>query len=162
MQSQAEVKQPDHEVKHTQYSEFVSFSVAGQAFCLKITQIREIRRWSPVTILPHAPSDVLGVMNLRGAVIPIYDLSARFGLQQTEATERNVVIVVAVHGKQVGLLAESVSEIISINPEEIQDTPQVDSRNTMEYIQGIISHNDTMVRIINLDAVITAPEQVLH
>jgi purine-binding chemotaxis protein CheW len=66
-----------------------------------------------------------------------------------------------VHGKPVGLLAESVSEIISINPDDIQDTPPVDSRNTMEYIQGIISHDDTMVRIINLDAVISAPEQVL-
>jgi purine-binding chemotaxis protein CheW len=54
-----------------------------------------------------------------------------------------------------------VSEIISINPEEIQETPPVDSRNTMEYIQGIISHDDTMVRIINLDAVISVPEQVL-
>ncbi len=161
MQSQAEVKIGDQEVKHAQQSEFVSFTVAGQAFCLKITQIREIRRWSPVTILPHAPVDVLGVMNLRGAVIPIYDLSARFGLQQTEASERNVVIVVAVGGKPVGLLAESVSEIISINPEEIQDTPQVDSRHTMEYIQGIISHDDTMVRIINLDAVISVPEQGL-
>ena len=161
MQSQAEVKIGDQEVKHAQQSEFVSFTVAGQAFCLKITQIREIRRWAPVTLLPHAPMDVLGVMNLRGAVIPIYDLSARFGLQQTEASERNVVIVVAVHGKPVGLLAESVSEIISINPEEIQDTPPVDSRYTMEYIQGIISHDDTMVRIINLDAVISAPEQGL-
>ena len=161
MQSQAEVNMPDQEVKHALQSEFVSFTVAGQAFCLKITQIREIRRWSPVTILPHAPADVLGVMNLRGAVIPIYDLSARFGLQQTEASERNVVIVVAVHGKPVGLLAESVSEIISINPEEIQETPQVDSRSTMEYIQGIISHDDTMVRIINLDAVISAPEQAI-
>ena len=85
---QAEVKIGDQEVKHAQQSEFVSFTVAGQAFCLKITQIREIRRWSPVTILPHAPVDVLGVMNLRGAVIPIYDLSARFGLQRTEASER--------------------------------------------------------------------------
>lgn len=158
---QADIKHADQEVKHAQQSEFVSFTVAGQAFCLKITQIREIRRWSPVTILPHAPADVLGVMNLRGAVIPIYDLSARFGLQRTEASERNVVIVVSVHGKPVGLLAESVSEIISINPEDIQDTPAVDSRNTMEYIQGIISHDDTMVRIINLDAVIAAPEQVL-
>ena len=128
---------------------------------MKITQIREIRRWSPVTILPHAPSDVLGVMNLRGAVIPIYDLSARFGLETTEASERNVVIVVSSAGKPVGLLAESVSEIISINPEEIQETPPVDSRNTMEYIQGIISHDETMVRIINLDAVISVPEQVL-
>ncbi len=158
---QAEVKSNDQEVKHAQFSEFVSFTVAGQAFCLKITQIREIRRWSPVTILPHAPSDVLGVMNLRGAVIPIYDLSARFGLETTEASERNVVIVVSSAGKPVGLLAESVSEIISINPEEIQETPPVDSRNTMEYIQGIISHDDTTVRIINLDAVISVPEQVL-
>ncbi|MCD9149633.1 MULTISPECIES: chemotaxis protein CheW [Pseudophaeobacter] len=158
---QAEVKSNDQEVKHAQFSEFVSFTVAGQAFCLKITQIREIRRWSPVTILPHAPSDVLGVMNLRGAVIPIYDLSARFGLETTEASERNVVIVVSSDGKPVGLLAESVSEIISIDPEEIQETPPVDSRNTMEYIQGIISHDETMVRIINLDAVISVPEQVL-
>ena len=154
MQSQAELK-------HADQSEFVSFTVAAQAFCLKITQIREIRRWAPVTVLPHAPADVLGVMNLRGAVIPIYDLAARFGLEQTEASERNVVIVVAVHDKPVGLLAESVSEIISINPDDIQETPAVDSRNTMEFIQGIISHDDVMVRIINLDAVITVPEQVM-
>ena len=71
------------------------------------------------------------------------------------------MIVVSSAGKPVGLLAESVSEIISINPEEIQETPPVDSRNTMEYIQGIISHDETMVRIINLDAVISVPEQVL-
>ena len=141
--------------------EFITFSAGNQSFCLEITQIREIRRWTPVTKLPHTPDDVLGVMNLRGAVIPIYDLSARFGLEQTEASERNVVIVVAVGGKPVGLLAESVSEIISINPDDIQDTPPVDSRFTMEYIQGIISHDDTMVRIINLDAVISVPEQVL-
>ncbi|PCJ07727.1 MAG: chemotaxis protein CheW [Rhodobacteraceae bacterium] len=148
------------ETKHTEQSEFVSFTVAGQAFCLQITQIREIRRWSPVTVLPHAPADVLGVMNLRGAVIPIYDLSARFGLQQTEASERNVVIVVSVNDKPVGLLAEAVSEIISIDPDDIQETPQVDSRNTMDFIQGIISQNDEMVRIINLKAVISSPEQV--
>jgi len=148
------------ETKHTEQSEFVSFTVAGQAFCLQITQIREIRRWQPVTVLPHAPADVLGVMNLRGAVIPIYDLSARFGLEQTEASERNVVIVVSVNDKPVGLLAEAVSEIISIDPDDIQETPQVDSRNTMDFIQGIISQNDEMVRIINLNAVISMPEQV--
>lgn len=152
--------QAQAELKHAEHSEFVSFTVAGQAFCLQIKQIREIRRWSPVTVLPHAPHDVLGVMNLRGAVIPIYDLSARFGLQTTEASERNVVIVVAVQDKPVGLLAESVSEIISINPEDIQETPAVDSRNTMEFIQGIISHDGGMVRIINLEAVISVPEQV--
>ena len=148
------------EAKHVEHSEFVSFTVAGQAFCLQITQLREIRRWQPVTVLPHAPADVLGVMNLRGAVIPIYDLSARFGLEQTAASERNVVIVVSVNDKPVGLLAEAVSEIISIDPDDIQETPQVDSRNTMDFIQGIISQNDEMVRIINLNAVISSREQV--
>ena len=93
-------------------------------------------------------------------MLPIYVLSARCGLEQTEASERNVVIVVSVNDKPVGLLAESVSEIISIDPDDIQETPQVDSRNTMDFIQGIISQNDEMVRIINLRAVISSPAQV--
>ena len=59
--------------------EFVTFSAGDQSFSIEITQVREIRRWSPVTALPHAPNEVLGVMNLRGSVIPIYDLAARFG-----------------------------------------------------------------------------------
>ena len=60
--------------------EFVSFVAGGQSFCIDIMQIRELRRWSPVTSIPHSPSHVLGVMNLRGAVIPIYDLAAKLGL----------------------------------------------------------------------------------
>ena len=68
--------------------EFVTFSAGDQSFSIEITQVREIRRWSPVTALPHAPNEVLGVMNLRGSVIPIYDLAARFGLGQTSQWSR--------------------------------------------------------------------------
>ena len=73
--------------------EFVTFSAGNQSFSLEITQVREIRRWSPVTAIPHAPIEVLGVMNLRGSVIPIYDLAARFGLGQTPENPRNVIVV---------------------------------------------------------------------
>lgn len=145
--------QVQQEEQHGAVQEYVTFSAADQVFCLKINQIREIRRWSPVTILPHAPEYVLGVMNLRGAVIPIYDLASRLGLARSDASERDVVIVVNLDGNLLGLLAEAVSEIISINPEEIQDTPSVDSRDMMEFIQGIISKNDQMIRIVNLNAV---------
>lgn len=134
--------------------ELVAFSVAGLKHCLEIKKILEIRRWSPVTALPHAPDEVLGVMNLRGAVIPIYDLAARFGLGKTSPSERNVVIVCAVQGKSVGLLVESVSEIVSTNPDSIQSTPDVQSDATRDCIQGVISVDDGMARVINLDFIV--------
>jgi len=134
--------------------EFITFSAGGQNFCLEITQIREIRRWTPVTALPHTPEDVLGVMNLRGAVIPIFDLSARFGLGATASNERNVVIVAAVAGTTIGLLVESVSEILSVEMNAIQETPNIKSEATRNSILGMISVGETMVRVVNLDAVL--------
>lgn len=136
--------------------EFITFSAGGQAFCLEITQIREIRRWTPVTALPHTPRDVLGVMNLRGAVIPIFDLAARFGLGATPANERNVVIVAAVGGTTIGLLVESVSEILSVETSAIQETPDIKSEATRHSILGMISVDETMVRVVNLDSVLEA------
>ncbi|MGP6089520.1 chemotaxis protein CheW [Antarctobacter jejuensis] len=134
--------------------EFITFSAGGQSYCLEITQIREIRRWTPVTALPHTPTDVLGVMNLRGAVIPIFDLSSRFGLGATPANERNVVIVAAVEGATIGLLVESVSEILSVEKSAIQETPDIKSEATRNSILGMISVDDTMVRVVNLAAVL--------
>ncbi|WP_425074427.1 chemotaxis protein CheW [Sagittula sp. S175] len=148
------------EVRADTQFEFITFSAGGQNYCLEITQIREIRRWTPVTALPHTPADVLGVMNLRGAVIPIFDLSARFGLGKTPANERNVVIVAAVDGTTIGLLVESVSEILSVEKSAIQETPDIKSEATRHSILGMISVDDTMVRVVNLEAVLDAGKGV--
>ncbi|WP_373354306.1 chemotaxis protein CheW [Pseudoroseicyclus sp. CXY001] len=129
---------------------FVTFTVAGQNYCLDIQQIREIRRWAPVTPLPHAAGGVLGVMNLRGAVIPIYDMASRLGLGITEPSERNVVIVVAMDDNLFGLLAETVQEILSVNEDQLLPTPDVKSESTREAIQGVISLADDMTRILDL------------
>ncbi len=134
--------------------EFITFSAGGQSFCLEIMRIREIRRWTPVTQLPHTPPDVLGVMNLRGAVIPIFDLAARFDLGKTAENERNVVIVASVGSNIIGLLVEAVSEILSVSTGEIQNTPDLKSDATQNCIQGVISIDDHLVRVINLDAVL--------
>lgn len=134
--------------------EFITFSAGAQNFCLEITQIREIRRWTPVTALPHTPNDVLGVMNLRGAVIPIFDLSAKFSLGSTPHSERNVVIVAATSGTTIGLLVESVSEILSVDTSAIQETPDIKSEATKQSILGVISVEETMVRVVNLEAVL--------
>lgn len=134
--------------------EFVTFSAGEQSFSIEITQVREIRRWSAVTALPHAPHEVLGVMNLRGSVIPIYDLAARFGLGKTKENPRNV-IVVAMHGGQtVGLLVEAVSEILSVSRDQIQETPDIRSEMARQSITGVIPIENGMTRVIDLGAVL--------
>ena len=135
-------------------AEFVSFYAGGQSFSLAITQVREIRRWSPVTPLPNAPRELLGVMNLRGSVIPIYDLAASFGLSATAESPRNVVVV-AMHDKQTfGLLVEAVSEILSVDRTQIQDAPDIRSENARRSITGVITVEDGMTRVIDLGAML--------
>ena len=134
--------------------EFVTFFAGGQSFSIDITHVREIRRWTAVTPLPHAPKEVLGVMNLRGSVIPIYDLSARFGLGATPENPRNVVVVAMIDNQTVGLLVEAVSEILSVQRSQIQDTPDVRSDSARQSITGVIPIDEGMTRVIDLAAVI--------
>jgi purine-binding chemotaxis protein CheW len=135
-------------------AEFVTFQAGGQSFSLDISHVREIRRWSAVTPLPHAPREVLGVMNLRGSVIPIYDLAARFGLGNTPENPRNVVVVAMIDNQTIGLLVEAVSEILSIARSQIQDTPDIRSESTKQSITGVIPIEEGMTRVIDLAAVI--------
>lgn len=135
-------------------AEFVSFFAGGQSFSLAITHVREIRRWSPVTPLPNAPRELLGVMNLRGSVIPIYDLAASFGLPPTAENHRNVIVVATHEGQTVGLLVEAVSEILSVDRTRIQETPDLRSENTRRSITGVITLDDGMTRVIDLAAIL--------
>lgn len=146
----------------TSQVEFVTFFTGGQSFSMDIRQVREIRRWSPVTPLPHAPSEVLGVMNLRGSVIPIFDLAVRFGLAPTPDNPRNVVVIAAHEAQTVGLLVESVSEILSVSPDRIQETPDLRNDNSRQSIIGVIPVEDGMTRVIDLAAVIQSERRVLQ
>ncbi len=146
--------QAEREAEYSKGIELVAFNVNGQKYCLEITKIREIRRWSPVTVLPHSPAEVLGVMNLRGAVIPIFDLACFFGMGKTQANERNVVIICAVRDRSIGILVESVSEIVSIDMSEIQETPKIKSETTKSVIQGVLSVEGEMARLISLNSIV--------
>jgi purine-binding chemotaxis protein CheW len=142
--------------------EFVTFFTGGQSFSIDIRQVREIRRWSAVTPLPHAPAEVLGVMNLRGSVIPIFDLAVRFGLDRTPDNARNVVVIAAHESQTVGLLVESVSEILSVARDRIQETPDLRSDNSRQSIIGVIPVDDGMTRIIDLGAVIQTDRRTMQ
>lgn len=120
----------------------IAFRLADQDFCIDIGLVREIRGWSPTTVLPHAPAYVRGVINLRGSVVTVVDLSARLGFGPSEPTHRHVVII-AMHGERVvGLLADLVSDIVMINDDAIQPVPDLASDPAHEFVSGMITFDD--------------------
>jgi len=135
-------------------TEFVSLRAGGQGYCVEITSIREIRRWRTVTSLPNSDKSILGVMNLRGSVIPIIDLAARLGLQMTEVGPRSVVVVVAVGNRVIGLLVEAVSEILSIAADEIQPNPTQSHDGNDGQVVGLVSVDDEMLKILALETIV--------
>ena len=139
--------------------ELISFRIDTQEYCLDIMAVREIRGWTEATPLPHSPSYVRGVINLRGAVLPILDFKARLGLGLAEPTARSVIIVVHIGKRLVGLLVDGVSEILAADRLAIQPTPNVGSETVSRFVRGIITVEGRMVSWIALDDVLPEQEQ---
>jgi purine-binding chemotaxis protein CheW len=134
--------------------ELMAFRIGAQEFCVDIVSVREIRGWTPATILPHSPTFVRGVINLRGAVLPIVDLAARLGLAFTQPTSRHVIIVAQVGRQIVGLLVDGVSEILTVTPEMIQPTPDVASEVARTFVRGVLAIDQRMISLIALDEIL--------
>ena len=132
--------------------ELIAFRIGDQEFCVNIISVREIRGWTPATSMPHAPPYVLGIINLRGAVLPIVDLSLRLGMKPAEPTVRHVIIVAQVGAKVVGLLVEAVSDILTVSDDNIQPTPEISSDLEKQYARGILAIDKRMICLIELGA----------
>ncbi len=126
--------------------ELIAFRVGLQEFCINVMMVREIRGWTAATALPRSPRYVRGVINLRGAVLPIVDLAIRLGLPASEPTARNVIIVV-----QIGLLVDAVSDILTANSANIQPSPDVSSDLVRAFVKGLLPVDGRMISLISLD-----------
>lgn len=138
--------------------ELIAFRIGDQEFSVNIMSVREIRGWTPATPMPHAPSYVLGVINLRGAVLPIVDLSIRLGMKPAEPTPRHVIIVAQVKNKVIGLLVEAVSDILTVTDDIIQPTPEVSSDLEKQYARGILAIDKRMICLVELSALFSETE----
>ncbi|MGE4482365.1 chemotaxis protein CheW [Acidocella sp.] len=138
--------------------ELIAFRVGKQEFCINVMMVREIRGWTAATALPRAPRYVKGVINLRGAVLPIVDLAVRLGMPGGEPTERNVIIVVQIFQRQVGLLVDAVSDILTANDNIIQPLPDVTSELVKSFVKGLLPMDGRMVSLIMLDNVLPVEE----
>lgn len=139
--------------------ELVAFRVGNQDFCVDIMSVREIRGWTPATPIPHAPSYVRGVINLRGTVLPIIDLAHRFGLPMTEPTDRHAIIVSQIGDQLAGLLVDAVSDILSTHDGAIQPTPDVASTLARSFVRGVLALDGRMISIITLENILPPRER---
>ncbi|MFK7862342.1 MAG: chemotaxis protein CheW [Granulosicoccus sp.] len=138
--------------------QFLSFLIAGEEYGIEILKVQEIKSWGPYTPLPKSPDYVLGVINLRGAIVPIIDLRSRFGLPPTDYTATTAVIIVRTgsddHARIIGLVVDSVSEVYHLSPDAIQDASEGSSSEKESYVRGFGQIGDKLVILVNLDPII--------
>jgi purine-binding chemotaxis protein CheW len=131
-------------------SQFVTFTIGDDQYGVDIMAVREIKGWSEITHLPKQPEYVRGVLNLRGVMVPIIDLRCRFGQGLTQATPVHVVIIVQIAQRLVGLLGDTVSDIVSVDAAQIQAVPRVAQSNRVDFLAGLVTIEGAMIALIDL------------
>jgi purine-binding chemotaxis protein CheW len=131
-------------------SQFISFAIGDDQYGVDIMAVREIKGWSQINPLPGQPDYMRGVLNLRGVMVPIWDLRCRFGQGVTEATPLHIVIVVQIGGRQVGLLADRVLDIVDVQTARIQPVPRIAEAAHIDFLSGLVNIDSGMVALINL------------
>ena len=131
--------------------QFLTFTVGAEEYGVDIMTVREIKGWTDTTRLPNTPDYMRGVMNLRGLIIPIFDLRARFTHVLTEATPKHVTIVLAAGSRTVSILADTVSDILTVNAEEIKPAPEIETTVDQRYVNGLIAVGERMVVLLDIE-----------
>jgi purine-binding chemotaxis protein CheW len=131
--------------------QYLTFTVGNEEYGVEIMTVREIRQWAQSTRLPNTPSFMLGVMNLRGAIIPIFDLRARFSGEKTEADSKNVIIIVALSTRLIGILVDTVSDIVHASAAEIKAPPSMELNIDERYVNGLISLEERMIVLLDVE-----------
>jgi len=141
---------------------YLTFSLADEEYGIGILKVREIIGMMPITPVPQTPAFVKGVVNLRGKVIPVVDLRLKFGMQTTGYTERTCIIVVEIMSDNgwimMGIVVDSVSEVIHIRNDDIEDTPTFGAKLNTDYILGMAKTSEGVKILLDIDRVLSSQE----
>lgn len=141
---------------------YLTFTLAEEEYGIGILKIKEIIGMMPITTVPQTPDFVKGVINLRGKVIPVMDLRLRFGMEEIDYNERTCIIVVEIEGNAgnvvIGIVVDSVSEVLNIKNEEIEETPTFGAKLNTDYILGMAKMEGGVKILLDIDCVLNANE----
>jgi len=142
-----------------QTMQVVSFALGSEEYGVDIAQVQEINRMVTITHVPRAPHFMEGVINLRGQLIPIIDLRTRFGMPRTEHTKNTRIVVTEIGTKRVGMVVDSVSEVLRLPIEQIEDAPDMIAGVDTEYIRGVGKMDERLIIMLDLARVISGNEK---
>jgi len=131
-------------------TQLISFAIGDDQYGVDIMAVREIKGWTDITPLPRQSEYVRGVLNLRGVIVPIVDLRCRFGQGLTKATPLHIVIIVQIASKPIGLLADRVLDIVSLDPTQIKPVPRVAQSSRVSFLSGLVTTEAGMIALIDL------------
>ncbi len=138
----------------------VIFKLQNESYGVDIASVEGIIKMQEITVMPHAPSFVDGITNLRGSVVPVIDLRRRFGMPSAEHTRDTRIVIVNLEGKKVGMTVDEVSEVIHIHDSQIEPAPSIVTTIDSGFIKGIAKDTGRLVILINLQQVLTSGERV--
>jgi purine-binding chemotaxis protein CheW len=138
--------------------QFLTFKLAGEEYGVGILTVQEIRGWSSVTKVPHTPPWLLGVINLRGVVVPIIDLRLKFNFANVEYTETTVVIILTVGARVVGVVVDGVSDVITLGPEQIKPAPTLGAGADTSHIIGFGTLDERMRILMDVEKLIAGAD----
>jgi purine-binding chemotaxis protein CheW len=149
----------------TDTRQYLSFKLDEEEFALDISKVREVLDFTKITKVPQTPSFMRGVINLRGAVVPVVDLNKKFGIKDTEKTVNTRIIIgeVDIEGDNIvlGVLADSVHEVMELEPEHIEPAPKIGTRLNTDFLKGMGKRDEEFVMILDIDKVFSADDLVI-
>jgi purine-binding chemotaxis protein CheW len=146
-------------------TQYLTFKLQDEIFALDISKVREVLDFTTVTKVPKTPEFMRGVINLRGSVVPVVDLRLKFGMSRTEKTVNTCIIIAEVtvdnETTVLGALADSVQEVMDLEPGQIEAAPKIGTRLNTEFIRGMGKRDNTFVIILDIDKVFSIDELAL-
>jgi purine-binding chemotaxis protein CheW len=137
---------------------WVTFHMDNETYGINVTQVREVLRITEIAPVPGAPDYVLGIINLRGNVVTVMDTRKRFNLPPTETTDSTRIVIIEVDGQEVGIMVDSVAEVVDIRQSSIESAPNVGNDDSSRYIQGVTSLEGNLLILIDLNRLLTDEE----
>ncbi|SPT69870.1 Chemotaxis protein CheW [Anaerobiospirillum thomasii] len=137
---------------------WVTFQLDKEIYGVNVMQVREVLRYSDIAPVPGAPSYVLGIINLRGNVVTVIDTRMRFGLPAAEVSDNTRIMIIESEKQVIGILVDSVAEVVDLNTADIDDTPNVGTEESAKFIRGVCNRNEDLLILIDLNKLLTDEE----
>ncbi len=156
--SQASEVEVRKEMSNDEVLQWVTFQLEQETYGINVMQVREVLRYTEIAPVPGAPDYVLGIINLRGNVVTVIDTRSRFGLVEGEITDNTRIIVIESEHQVIGILVDSVAEVVYLRSSEIDTTPSVGTDESAKFIQGVSNRDGRLLILVDLNKLLTDDE----